>query len=214
MWSTSERTNLCYPPFPSFSRRRLTVLPLPLLPSFSSPLAIVNPYIGPRKLLPYPPCKREHTEECKSVMDANQPRLSGTQSCPPPELPQLVAEQHVPISAHDKDTQRLIVVLSHASLETYRASSGGRNGTARDEKYSLLNSDEHIGVMRKMNRDISEARPDITHQVRLVHDFPSSFPFEIGTDRVPVHSVFSPCSIPPSTRPGSCRSSSTRPRVS
>jgi rRNA small subunit pseudouridine methyltransferase Nep1 len=37
----------------------------------------------------------------------------------------------------------------------------------RDEKYSLLNSDEHIGVMRKMNRDISDARPDITHQVGL-----------------------------------------------
>ena len=38
----------------------------------------------------------------------------------------------------------------------------------RDEKYSLLNSDEHIGVMRKMNRDISDARPDITHQVCLI----------------------------------------------
>lgn len=35
----------------------------------------------------------------------------------------------------------------------------------RDEKYTLLNSDEHIGIMRKMNRDISDARPDITHQV-------------------------------------------------
>ena len=57
----------------------------------------------------------------------------------------------------------MIVVLSHASLETYK-SSAGRNGM-RDEKYSLLNSDEHIGVMRKMNRDISEARPDIAHQV-------------------------------------------------
>lgn len=87
----------------------------------------------------------------------------GTQSCPPPELPQLVAEQHVPIPYHDKDTQRLIVILSNASLETYRASSG--RGGAKDEKYSLLNSDEHIGIMRKMNRDISEARPDITHQV-------------------------------------------------
>lgn len=98
---------------------------------------------------------------------ANRIQLSGTQSCPPPELPQLVAEQHVPIAANDKETQRLIVVLSHASLETYRASHGGRNGAGRDEKYSLLNSDEHIGVMRKMNRDISEARPDITHQVHL-----------------------------------------------
>jgi rRNA small subunit pseudouridine methyltransferase Nep1 len=90
---------------------------------------------------------------------------TGTQSLPPPELPRLVAEQHVPISASDKDSQRLIVVLSNASLETYRASHGGRSA-GRDEKFSLLNSDEHIGVMRKMNRDISDARPDITHQVR------------------------------------------------
>lgn len=86
---------------------------------------------------------------------------------PPPALPQLVAEQHYPIPATDKDTQRLIVVLSNASLETYRASYGPGRGPGREEKYSLLNSDEHIGVMRKMGRDISEARPDITHQVNL-----------------------------------------------
>ena len=42
-------------------------------------------------------------------------------------------------------------------------------GGTREEKYSLLNSDEHIGVMRKMNRDISDARPDITHQVLSPH---------------------------------------------
>lgn len=94
--------------------------------------------------------------------------LLGTQSLPAPELPRLVAEQHVPISASDKDTQRLIVVLSNASLETYKAAHGGRTG-GKDEKYSLLNSDEHIGVMRKMGRDISEARPDITHQVTQPH---------------------------------------------
>jgi rRNA small subunit pseudouridine methyltransferase Nep1 len=96
---------------------------------------------------------------------AGKRKRARTQSCPPPELPQLVAEQHVAIPPGDKETKRLIVVLSHASLETFRASHGGRNGTGRDEKYSLLNSDEHIGVMRKMNRDISEARPDIAHQV-------------------------------------------------
>ncbi|KAI9837814.1 MAG: 18S rRNA pseudouridine methyltransferase [Sarea resinae] len=90
----------------------------------------------------------------------------GTQSCPPPALPQLVAEQHVPIAYNDKDSKRLIVVLSNASLETYK-SAGSRGAMGRDEKYSLLNSDEHIGVMRKMNRDISEARPDITHQCLL-----------------------------------------------
>ena len=70
----------------------------------------------------------------------------------------------MPISYADRDSQRLIVVLSNASLETYRAAHGGRMG-GKDDKYSLLNSDEHIGVMRKMGRDISEARPDITHQV-------------------------------------------------
>jgi rRNA small subunit pseudouridine methyltransferase Nep1 len=90
--------------------------------------------------------------------------MAGTQSCPPPELPQLVAEQHQPIASTDKTTKRLIVVLSHASLETYRSSHGGK-GARPDDKYSLLNSDEHIGVMRKMQRDISDARPDITHQV-------------------------------------------------
>ena len=88
-----------------------------------------------------------------------------TQSCPPPELPQLVAHQNNHIPSNDKDTQRLVVVLSNASLETFKASYTGRNGSGKDDKFSLLNSDEHIGVMRKMNRDISEARPDITHQV-------------------------------------------------
>lgn len=91
-----------------------------------------------------------------------------TQSMPPPSLPQLVAEQAVPIPSSDHDTKRMIVVLSNASLETYKAVHGGRNGI-KDEKYSLLNSDEHIGVMRKMNRDISDARPDITHQVCRGH---------------------------------------------
>lgn len=69
----------------------------------------------------------------------------------------------------DKNSQRLIVVLSNASLETYKAAHGGasRAGVHRDDKYSLLNSDEHIAVMRKMNRDISDARPDITHQCLL-----------------------------------------------
>jgi len=92
--------------------------------------------------------------------------MAGTQSLPPPELPNLVAEQQVPLPSTDKDTQRMIVVLSNASLETYKSSHGGGNRPgAKEEKYSLLNSDEHIGVMRKMNRDISDARPDITHQV-------------------------------------------------
>lgn len=90
---------------------------------------------------------------------------AGTQSLPPPKLPQLVAEQHTPIPYHDKETKRLVVVLSNASLETYKASHGSAKA-GRDDRYSLLNSDEHIGIMRKMGREISDARPDITHQVR------------------------------------------------
>lgn len=108
-----------------------------------------------------------------SILDLKMPFLTqhfaGTQSMPPPELPKLVAEQHVPIAVNDKDTQRLIVILCNATLETYKASHGnGRNPGAREDKYNLLNSDDHIGVMRKMGRDISEARPDITHQVRII----------------------------------------------
>ncbi|KAF2456818.1 Alpha/beta knot methyltransferase [Lineolata rhizophorae] len=103
-----------------------------------------------------------------SLSSGREAKRIRTQSLPPPELPQLVAEQHAPIPSSDKDTQRLIVVLSNASLETYKASTGsGRGGAPKEEKYSLLNSDEHIGVMRKMNRDISDARPDITHQCLL-----------------------------------------------
>lgn len=60
-------------------------------------------------------------------------------------------------------------MLSHASLEVIKT-SGGRAGKESDDKYSLLNSDEHIGIMRKMGRDISEARPDITHQVIIFHN--------------------------------------------
>ncbi|KAI9666455.1 MAG: 18S rRNA pseudouridine methyltransferase [Bathelium mastoideum] len=106
--------------------------------------------------------------ERRSSMQERERKRIRTQSLPPPELPQLVADQHTPIPSTDKDTGRLIVVLSNASLETYRAShANGKGPYGREEKYSLLNSDDHIGVMRKMNRDISEARPDITHQCLL-----------------------------------------------
>ena len=135
-------------------------------------------------------------------------QLPGTQSCPPPELPQLVAEQHVPIPTHDKDTQRLIVVLSNASLETYRAAHSGRS-TGRDEKYSLLNSDEHIGVMRKMNRDISDARPDINHQVRTTVRM---LPICLAYLSLPSASSLSSTLL--STRRANSRSTSIRRRVS
>ncbi|OBT50535.1 hypothetical protein VE04_09547 [Pseudogymnoascus sp. 24MN13] len=84
-----------------------------------------------------------------AASDLTDTPMAGTQSLPPPSLPRLTAEQHVPIPATDKSTQRLIVVLSNASLETYKASHGA---PARPGMPS---------------RDENDARPDITHQCLL-----------------------------------------------
>ncbi|AET37327.1 18S rRNA pseudouridine methyltransferase Ecym_1069 [Eremothecium cymbalariae DBVPG len=79
-------------------------------------------------------------------------------------LPASLVPQAPPVlTSKDKTTQRLIVVLSQASLETQKISSGGPGG----DKFALLNCDDHQGLLKKMGRDISEARPDITHQCLL-----------------------------------------------
>lgn len=80
-------------------------------------------------------------------------------SAPPASL---VPEQPAILSSKDKTTQRLIVVLAQACLETHKTNAGGPN-----DKYALLNCDDHQGLLRKMGRDIAEARPDITHQCLL-----------------------------------------------
>jgi hypothetical protein len=68
-----------------------------------------------------------------------------------PKIPRTVIEK--------ENACRLIVVLESASLETYKI---GKNKEAR---YQLLNCDDHQNILRKMGRDVAEARPDITHQV-------------------------------------------------
>ncbi|AMD19527.1 HCL624Wp [Eremothecium sinecaudum] len=79
-------------------------------------------------------------------------------------LPASLVPQPPPVlTSKDKTTQRLIVVLSQASLETHKIFSGGHGG----DKYALLNCDDHQGLLRKLGKDISEARPDITHQCLL-----------------------------------------------
>lgn len=74
----------------------------------------------------------------------------------------LVPVQPSALSSKDKTTKRLIVVLSQACLETHKISSGGSG-----DKYALLNCDDHQGLLKRMGRDIAEARPDITHQCLL-----------------------------------------------
>jgi rRNA small subunit pseudouridine methyltransferase Nep1 len=76
------------------------------------------------------------------------------------ETVDLVPQAPKVLTSADKNTQRLIVVLSNACLETHKISS------AHGDRYALLNCDDHQGILKKMNRDIADTRPDITHQVR------------------------------------------------
>lgn len=83
----------------------------------------------------------------------------------------LPVQAHVPKGVAANSQRRLFVVLEQACLETYRISSGSaKNGRAGrggegEVKYTLLNCDDHQGILAKTGRDIADARPDITHQV-------------------------------------------------
>ncbi|KAA8914791.1 hypothetical protein TRICI_002825 [Trichomonascus ciferrii] len=75
--------------------------------------------------------------------------------------PSLVPQAPKALTSKDKDTKRLIVVLSNACLETHKIHSQG------GDRYALLNCDDHQAYLKKLNRDIKDTRPDITHQCLL-----------------------------------------------
>lgn len=76
----------------------------------------------------------------------------------------------VPKTLIEKEkARRLIVVLENACLETYKV--GGKNRDARDARYQLLNCDDHQGILKKLGKEITDARPDITHQVGIANLF-------------------------------------------
>ncbi|EDR05046.1 uncharacterized protein LACBIDRAFT_252281 [Laccaria bicolor S238N-H82] len=83
----------------------------------------------------------------------------------------LPVQAHVPRGGVASPQRRLYVVLEQACLEAYKISGGtgkGRNGKGDGEaKYTLLNCDDHQGILAKTGRDIADARPDITHQCLL-----------------------------------------------
>ncbi|KAI3611007.1 nucleolar essential protein 1 [Moniliophthora roreri] len=85
----------------------------------------------------------------------------------------LPLQAHVPRGgiASNSNPRRLFVVLEQACLEAYRvvgSSKPGRKGAKEGEvKYTLLNCDDHQGILAKTGRDIADARPDITHQCLL-----------------------------------------------
>ena len=68
-----------------------------------------------------------------------------------PKLPSTFEER--------QNAKRLIVVLEAASLETVRV------GKSTSAPYQLLNCDDHHGVLSRNNKEVSDYRPDITHQV-------------------------------------------------
>ncbi len=80
----------------------------------------------------------------------------------------LPVQAHVPRGGAAATQRRLYVILEQACLEAYRISGSGgrgRNGKEGEVKYTLLNCDDHQGILAKTGRDIADARPDITHQV-------------------------------------------------
>ncbi|KXN90556.1 putative ribosomal RNA small subunit methyltransferase mra1 [Leucoagaricus sp. SymC.cos] len=85
----------------------------------------------------------------------------------------LPVQAHVARGGTASTQRRLYVILEQACLEAYRISSGGggrskgRNGKEGEVKYTLLNCDDHQGILAKTGRDIADARPDITHQCLL-----------------------------------------------
>jgi rRNA small subunit pseudouridine methyltransferase Nep1 len=57
-------------------------------------------------------------------------------------------------------SRKVIVVLENASLEAARLVA-----YRHDSKMQLLNCDEHQSILKRLGRDIADARPDIVHQV-------------------------------------------------
>lgn len=88
----------------------------------------------------------------------------------------LPVQAHVPKGPAAATQRRLFVILEQACLEAYKVSGGGGSGPGGkgrgkdggEAKYTLLNCDDHQGILAKTGRDIADARPDITHQVSLL----------------------------------------------
>lgn len=105
-------------------------------------------------------------------LPAKSRKMAGNSSNPMPQPANpsmLPVQAHVPRGGVASTQRRLFVILEQACLEAYRVSSGGKGkgGREGDVKYTLLNCDDHQGILAKTGRDIADARPDITHQCLL-----------------------------------------------
>lgn len=117
-------------------------------------------------------------------------KMSSTPSAPPfnPYTPiqptanpsMLPVQAHVARGPAAASQRKLYVILEQACLEVYKVSGSseksisrprdgirGRRRDGGEAKYTLLNCDDHQGILAKTGRDIADARPDITHQCLL-----------------------------------------------
>ncbi|KAJ8080841.1 18S rRNA pseudouridine methyltransferase [Marasmius tenuissimus] len=160
----------------------------------SSPVSDHNQEeIAERPTRPLPNSKIRKMAPTTAPDTPNQPKVSSSLNpnarpfptpsiTPPKPLREVPANPHMlPVQAHvprggiasNTNPRRLFVVLEQACLEAYRISSSsksgrpGKGGKEGEVKYTLLNCDDHQGILAKTGRDIADARPDITHQCLL-----------------------------------------------
>jgi rRNA small subunit pseudouridine methyltransferase Nep1 len=142
---------------------------------FSSSTTTTPTTQGERPTRPLPASKaRKMASTANPVQNlhiqAPNPHLPIQHPANPAMLP---VQAHVPRGPAAASGRRLFVILEQACLEAYKVSGGGSGGKGRggkdfgngEAKYTLLNCDDHQGILAKTGRDIADARPDITHQV-------------------------------------------------
>jgi rRNA small subunit pseudouridine methyltransferase Nep1 len=113
----------------------------------------------------------EHSPErpTRPLPTSKTRKMATNNPLPCPANPSMLPVQaHVPRGGVASSQRRLFVILEQACLEAYRVTSGGKGGGREgDVKYTLLNCDDHQGILARTGRDIADARPDITHQCLL-----------------------------------------------
>jgi rRNA small subunit pseudouridine methyltransferase Nep1 len=101
---------------------------------------------------------RRDREAAAESSEKKKPKLSAAE-LPPPHVTEIDVGSQKDVTKHiKKQEKRLIVVLEAAHLETVKSGKG----------YGLLNVDDHAGILKRLGRDFSSARPDITHQSLLM----------------------------------------------
>lgn len=114
------------------------------------------------------PTKVEDDGKPPIPLAADQPRPTRPLPRKATTNPAMLPVQH---AVAPRGSRKLYVILEQACLETYRMSGSSNKSRSRsgdgEAKYTLLNCDDHQGILAKTGRDIADARPDITHQCLL-----------------------------------------------